>query len=81
MKKFWKNANVRLKMGIIITAIFFIIGFVVYFIPHEDPFLFNTYPPKLGMSAEHWLGTTGMGQERPLASTITHPPFRGDGAH
>lgn len=63
MKKFWKNANVRLKMGIIITAIFFIIGFVVYFIPHQDPFLFNTYPPKLGMSAEHWLGTTGMGQD------------------
>ena len=63
MKKFWKNANVRLKMGIIITAIFFIIGFVVYFIPHQDPFLYNTYPPKLGMSAEHWLGTTGMGQD------------------
>lgn len=63
MKKFWKNANFRLKAGIIITAFFFIIGFVVYFIPHEDPFLFNTYPAKLGVSAEHWLGTTGMGQD------------------
>lgn len=63
MKKFWKNANFRLKAGLIITAFFFIIGFVVYFIPHQDPFLFNTYTPKLGMTAEHWLGTTAMGQD------------------
>ena len=63
MKKFWKNANFRLKAGLIITAFFFIIGFVVYFIPHQDPFLFNTYTPKLGMTAEHWLGTTAMGKD------------------
>ena len=63
MKKFWKNANFRLRAGIIITAFFFIIGFVVYFIPHADPFMFNTYPAKLGVSSEHLLGTTGMGQD------------------
>lgn len=63
MKKFWKNANIRLKLGMIITAIFLIIGFVLYWIPHEDPFLYNTYTPKLGMSSEHWLGTTSMGQD------------------
>lgn len=63
MKKFWKNANFRLRAGIIITAFFFIIGFFVYFIPHADPFMFNTYPAKLGVSSEHLLGTTGMGQD------------------
>ena len=62
-KKFWKNANFRLKAGLIITTIFFIIGFVIYFFPHEDPFAFNTYPNKLGASAEHPLGTTNMGQD------------------
>ena len=63
MKKFWKNANLRLKAGLIITAVFVIIGFIVYYIPHQDPFTFNTYPNKLGASAEHWLGTTAMGQD------------------
>mgnify|MGYP000072669126 CR=1 FL=1 len=43
--------------------IFFIIGFVVYYVPHVNPFTFNTYPNKLGASAEHWLGTTSMGQD------------------
>lgn len=63
MKKFWKNANLRLKLGLIITAFFFILGFVVYYIPHINPFTFNTYTPKLGASWEHWLGTTNMGQD------------------
>ena len=38
MKKFWKNANGRLKFGIIMTAFFLILGFVIYFIPHTNPF-------------------------------------------
>lgn len=63
MKKFWKNANFALKTGMIITAIFLIIGFVIYFIPHTDPFTFNTYDPKLGSTKEHILGTTSMGQD------------------
>lgn len=61
--KFWKAANFRLKFGLIVTLIFFIIGFVVYYVPHANPFTFNTYPNKLGASAEHWLGTTSMGQD------------------
>ena len=32
MKKFWKNASLRLKIGIFITLFFLILGFVVYFI-------------------------------------------------
>lgn len=44
MKKLWKNANGRLKTGMIITFIFVFIGFVIYYIPHVDPFFQNTYP-------------------------------------
>ena len=46
--KFWKAANFRLKFCLIVTLIFFIIGFVVYYVPHVNPFTFNTYPNKLG---------------------------------
>ncbi len=63
MKKFWKNANGRLKAGMIITAFFVILGFVVYFIPHINPFTYNSFPKKLHPSWEHFLGTTSMGQD------------------
>lgn len=63
MKKFWKNANLSLKAGLIMTAVFVIIGFVIYFLPHTNPFTFNSYPAKLKPNSEHWLGTTSMGQD------------------
>lgn len=63
MKKFWKHANGRLKAGIIITLFFMLLGFVVYYLPHVNPFTYNTYPKRLNPSWEHWLGTTSMGQD------------------
>ncbi len=63
MRKFWKNANIRLKIGLFMTAFFVILGFVVFYFPHINPFTFNTYPKKLAPSAAHWLGTTSMGQD------------------
>ncbi len=63
MKKFWKNANSRLKIGLFMTVFFVILGFVVFYFPHINPFTFNTYPKKLAPSAAHWLGTTSMGQD------------------
>lgn len=63
MKKFWTHANLRLKIGLIVTSFFFFLGFIVYLFPHEDPYLFNTYLPKLPASGEHWLGTTSVGQD------------------
>lgn len=63
MRKFWKNANFRLKAGLIITAFFLFVGFVIYYIPHEDPFAFNTYISKLQPNGVNWLGTTTMGQD------------------
>lgn len=61
--KFWKAANFRLKFGLIVTLIFFIIGFVVYYVPHVNPFTFNTYPNKLvlpqntGLALPVWVRT------------------------
>lgn len=63
MKKFWKNASSRLRTGVIITALFVLVGFGVYFLPHANPFTFNTYPEQLSPSREHLLGTTAMGQD------------------
>ena len=63
MKKFWKNASLRLKLGLIITIFFLILGFVVYFFPHTDPFPNNIRMKNLAPSAEHWLGTTSQGQD------------------
>ena len=63
MKKFWKNTNGRFKTGLIMTAFFLVLGFIVYYIPHANPFTFDTYPSKLDPSMENWLGTTSMGQD------------------
>lgn len=63
MRKFLRNANSRLLWGIGITLFFTILGFVVYYIPHVNPFTYYTYPAKLGASWEHLLGTTGLGQD------------------
>ena len=63
MKKFWKNASLRLKLGLIITLFFLILGFVVYFFPHADPFPNNIRLKNKPPSMEHWLGTTSQGQD------------------
>lgn len=63
MKKFWKNANFRLKAGLIVTIFFLILGFVVYYIPHVDPFPNNIRSKNLAPSMEHFFGTTSQGQD------------------
>lgn len=62
-KKFWKVSNFRLKFGLIVTLFFMILGFVVYYIPHINPFIFSTYPKGLGVSLQNPLGTTSQGQD------------------
>ena len=61
--RFWRNANLRLKIGLFMTAFFLMLGFVVYYFPHVNPFTYNTYPKKLAPSLQHLLGTTSMGQD------------------
>lgn len=68
-KKFWRVSSIRLKIGIIATLFFLILGFIVPLFPHADVILYNTYPKKLdGFTTDstgyfHLLGTTGMGQD------------------
>ncbi|HKM43771.1 MAG TPA: ABC transporter permease [Limnochordia bacterium] len=63
MRKFLRNANGRLKVGIVITLFFLFLGFVVYYIPHANPFGYSTYGRRLSPSWEHPFGTTSMGQD------------------
>lgn len=68
-KKFWRVSSIRLKIGIIATLFFLILGFIVPLFPHADVILYNTYPKNLtGFTTDptgyfHLLGTTGMGQD------------------
>lgn len=63
MKKFWANASGRLKLGICITVFFLVLGFVIYYIPHDDPFPNNVRMKNLAPSIEHLFGTTSQGQD------------------
>ena len=69
LKKFWSVAPIRLKIGLISTAFFLILGFIVPLFPHVDVILYNTYKKNLtGFVTDttgyfHLLGTTGVGQD------------------
>ena len=63
MKKFWKNASFRLKFGLICTAVFLILGFVIFYLPHTNPFPNVIREKNLPPSSQHWLGTTSQGQD------------------
>ena len=69
LKKFWSVAPIRLKIGLISTIFFLILGFIVPLFPHEDIILYNTYKKNLaGLVTDakgyfHLLGTTGYGQD------------------
>jgi peptide/nickel transport system permease protein len=61
--KFWKVINFRFKAGLISTAFFVFLGFVVYLFPHDDPFLQRTFPERLLPNGTNLLGTTSLGQD------------------
>ena len=63
MKAFIKNSNWRFRVGFVVTFFFLFLGFVVYLVPHVDPFLFNTFPNQLPPSWNNFLGTTSLGQD------------------
>jgi peptide/nickel transport system permease protein len=61
--KIWKHSNIRFKIGFIGVSFFLILGFIVYYFPHENPVLFFTYERALPPNAVNWLGTTTLGQD------------------
>lgn len=64
MKKFWKHAPIRFKIGAIAVAILLIVAFVLpLFYNGVDIILMNTFKKKLPASWEHPLGTTSLGQD------------------
>ena len=63
VKEIWRYSDLRFKIGFIITLIFFVLAFVVYYIPHTDPFFVGTFPNRLPPSAQNLLGTTATGQD------------------
>ncbi len=63
MKRFLNNANVRLKIGLVLVFVFIILGGIIPFFCTIDPMLMNTYPPDQGISTTHFLGTNKIGQD------------------
>ena len=63
IKDIWKYSGMRFKIGLFSTVIFLILGFVVYFIPHSNPFFHFTYLPNQSPSLTNFLGTTPLGQD------------------
>ena len=63
LKRFWKNANIRLKFGIFVAIFFIILGFVVPRFCPVDPIAYNTFPKRLPPNKTNILGTTELGQD------------------
>lgn len=55
--------NFRFVTGVTLLAIFLFIGFVMPFFCEHSPLEWQSYPRNQLPSAEHWLGTTGLGQD------------------
>jgi peptide/nickel transport system permease protein len=53
----------RFKIGLFTMTFFLILGFVVFRIPHTNPFFHFSYMPSLSPSAQNFLGTTPLGQD------------------
>lgn len=64
MKKFWKNAPGRFKVGFIAVMILLILAFVVTLFYHGPSVTeYNTFKKDLPASSDHLLGTTSLGQD------------------
>ncbi len=58
-----RRLNPRLTAGMIMLAAFIILGGILPFFSPEDPRSWIRYPRNLPPSAEHFLGTTNLGQD------------------
>lgn len=53
----------RLVVGLVIVAIFVVLGLIAPFFAPEDPTAWNTYFRNLPPSAKHFMGTNNLGQD------------------
>lgn len=67
-----KHWNFRLKLGLFILAVFFVIGFIFPLFQGGSVTEWNQYPSNLKPGGEHLLGTNSLGQDifRLLCSSI-----------
>ena len=64
MKRVWKNAPMRFKVGFVVTALLVIIAFgVTIFYNGPDLTHYNSYRKNMPVSWLHPLGTTALGQD------------------
>ncbi len=63
MKIRFKNWNIRLKTGVIILVICIFVAYILPLFGESEPEAWGTYFANLKPSAEHILGTTGLGQD------------------
>lgn len=61
----FKHWNFRLRVGVVLTAIFLVLGLLLpFFCPIEDVMAWGEFPKSLGIGQEgHLLGTTALGQD------------------
>lgn len=55
--------NARLLTGLVLLALFAVVGFVIPWFAPKDPRVWNSYPRNLPASTHHLLGTTTLGQD------------------
>ena len=53
----------RLVVGLVLAAVFLLLGFVLPLLAGQDPRDWNAFPKNLRPSRANWLGTTGLGQD------------------
>ena len=73
--KYW---NFRLKMGAVLLCVFLVIGFIMPVFCKVSPVEWQSYSRNMDPTAEHWLGTTGLGQDVfwLLAYSVLHSLLR-----
>ena len=55
--------RVKLTIGAVLVGIIILFGLGLSFLAPEDPRIWQTYPRNQRPSAEHFLGTTALGQD------------------
>lgn len=64
MKKAWKHAPARFRIGFVIVAFLVVVAFgVTLFYSGPEISLYNSFKKNLGASMDHPLGTTALGQD------------------
>lgn len=63
MSRFNIKLNIRLKIGLLLLAVFVILGVILPNFSPYDVRSWNAVPRNLGPSADHFLGTTNLGQD------------------